>query len=100
MVYVSRSHYSTYNDVLGFIVCGLVLICLALHSKIAMTQISFSFTTKSTSMYCMRHFKFIHLFVVFLCRLLKQVYADTYLCIQRINRNSLLERQYRDSFTI
>lgn len=37
-VYVSLSHYSPCNDVLGYIVCSLLLICLALHSKIAVTH--------------------------------------------------------------
>lgn len=37
-VYVSRSHYSFDNDVLGPTVCGLVLVCLVLHSNTAMTQ--------------------------------------------------------------
>lgn len=65
-VYVSCSHYSLSNDVLGLTVCGLVLICLVLHSKTAMTQkCSLFFTVRRNSMLCLKHLKFNHLYVVF-----------------------------------
>lgn len=49
-VYVSCSHYSLSNDVLGSTVCGLVFICLVLHSKTAMTQkCSLVFTVRRNS---------------------------------------------------
>lgn len=50
-VYVSCSHYSLSNDVLGPTVCGLVLVCLVLHSKTAMIQkCSLFFTVRRNSM--------------------------------------------------
>lgn len=57
-VYVSCSHYSLSNDVLGPTVCGLVLICLVLHSKTAMTQKCSLFFTVRNSMHCLKRLKF------------------------------------------
>lgn len=64
-VYASCSHYSLSNDVLGPTRCGLVLICLVLHSKTAMTQKCPLFFTVRTSMVCLKHLKFDRLSVVF-----------------------------------